>query len=99
MVCSKCQIGSRRLVSLLEILQVYVERYAQALSYLQSSANRVRQLGEDFWEEHDLTVGLLQWLILIKGICERDDFPVTGVAVSELKGVFEIALDDSFTLT
>jgi hypothetical protein len=78
-------------VSLLEILQVYVERYAQALSVLQSSANRVQQL-EDFWEDDPTFIpGLLQWLILMDETCEQDEFPVTRVPVSEVKGIIEIA--------
>jgi len=75
----------------LEILQVYVERYAQALSVLQSSANRVQQL-EDFWEDDPTFIpGLLQWLILMDETCEQDEFPVTRVPVSEVKGIIEIA--------
>lgn len=78
-------------MSLLEILQVYVERYAQALSVLQSSANRVQQL-EDFWEDDPTFIpGLLQWLILMDETCEQDEFPVTRVPVSEVKGIIEIA--------
>lgn len=92
MVCVKCQIGSRRLVSLLEILQVYVERYAQCLSFLQSAANRVNQL-EDFWEEQDFAPMLLQWLTLMEETCEKDEFPVTKVPVEEVKRMLEIAFD------
>lgn len=96
MVCAKCQMGSRRLVTLLEILQVYVERYAQALSYLQSAANKVQQFAqneEDFWEDSDLTVGLLQWLTLLDETCDKDEFPVTRVPVAEVKGMLELAFD------
>jgi hypothetical protein len=96
-VCAKCQMGSRRLVTLLEILQVYVERYAVALSYLQSAANRLQQFiqneEEDFWEDSDLTVGLLQWLILLDDTCDKDEFPVTRVPVAEVKGMIELAFD------
>lgn len=78
-------------MSLLEILQVYVERYAQCLSVLQSAANRVRQF-KDFWEDDPSFVpGLLQWLILMDETCEQDEFPVTRVPVSEVKGILEIA--------
>jgi hypothetical protein len=95
-VCAKCQMGSRRLVTLLEILQVYVERYAAALSHLQSAANRLQQFAqneEDFWEDSDFTVGLLQWLILLDDTCEKDEFPVTRVPVEEVKRMLEIAFD------
>jgi hypothetical protein len=89
-------MGSRRLVTLLEILQVYVERYAAGLSHLQSAANRVQQLvqsEEDFWEDSDFTVGLLQWLILLDEICDKDEFPVTRVPLTEVKGMLELAFD------
>ena len=92
-VCAKCQIGSRRLVSLLEILQVYIERYAQVLSFLQSSANRVQQLGDDFLDDPDFTVGLLQWLILMDQTCDKDEFPVTWVPLAEVKEMLELAFD------
>jgi len=89
-------MGSRRLVTLLEILQVYVERYAAGLSHLQSAANRLQQFihsEEDFWEDSDFTVGLLQWLILLDQICDTDEFPVTRVPLEEVKGMIELAFD------
>jgi hypothetical protein len=92
-VCAKSQMGSRRLVSLLEILQVYVERYAQCLSFLQSAANKVQRL-EDFWEEQDFAPMLLQWLMLMHDTCEKDEFPVTKVPVDEVKGMLELAFDE-----
>jgi hypothetical protein len=91
-------MGSRGLVTLLEILQVYVERYAQALSHLQSSANRVQQFmaeEKDFWEDADFIVGLHQWLILLDDICEKDEFPVTRVPLQEVKVLIEVAFDST----
>jgi len=91
-------MGSRRLVTLLEILQVYVERYAQALSHLQSAANRVQQfieLEQDFWEDADFIVGLHQWLILLDEICDKDEFPVARVPLQEVKVMIDIAFDET----
>src|SRR6266849_3403827 len=82
-----------RLITLLEILQVHADRYAQCVSLLQSAANKVLQF-EDFWEDDTTFVpGLLQWLILLDEMCEKDELPVTRVLVTEVKGMIEIALN------
>ena len=53
----------------------------------------MQQLGDDFWDDPDFTVGLLQWLILMDQTCDKDEFPVTRVPLAEVKEMLELAFD------
>jgi enamine deaminase RidA (YjgF/YER057c/UK114 family) len=91
-VCAKSQMGFRRLVSLLEILQIYADAYVQCVNFLQSAANTVLQR-EDFWDDPMFTPFLQQWMVRLEEICEKDELPVTKVLVIQVGGLLRIAHD------
>jgi len=94
-VCAKCQMGSRRLVTLLEILQVHAQPLLTCLSGLQTDVNRLSQLEteDDFWEDAVFVVGVHETLVYIEDVCSKNELPVTKVLVSHVKGLLDIALD------
>lgn len=95
MVCAKCQIGSRRLVSLLEIIQVHAQHYATFLSGLQTAVNKLIQMEseEEFWNDTMFLVSVHQTLVYFEDVCGRNEYPVTGVLVVHVKGLLDVALD------
>ncbi len=94
MVCAKCQMGSRRLVNLLEIIQLVSQPLLTCLSGLQSSVNKLSQLEteEEFWEDTVFVVGTHQTLVYLEDVCGNNELPVTGVLVSHVRGLLDVAL-------
>ncbi len=79
-------------MSLLEILQIYANTYANCVSFLQSAANKVLQY-EDFWDDEPMFIPMLhENLVLLEETCDKDELAVTKVLVTHVLGVLRIAV-------
>jgi hypothetical protein len=94
-VCAKCQMGSRRLVTLLEIIQIHAQPYLTCLSGLQTDVNKLTQIEdeEDFWEDTVFVVAVHETLVYLDDICSKNELPVTGVLVSHVRRLMDVTLD------
>ena len=93
MVCASQSFRQNgRLITLLEILQVYASKFADIVSHMQSAVNHIGSEPK-FLEDPLFCSSVMMDLEQLEEICNAGELPVTNVLVRHLVGMFRLIYD------